>query len=100
MMRELLFILYSLFAVTCANKYTKAKCTKDENGQEFCEKQEEEEEDEEPCFYEDPKESLFQWDPVEVNFFAEISNKYMWPGYSQLKWISIVINHILHYLSK
>ena len=66
MMKEILLIFAFLLAVTSANKYTESKCTKDENGEEFCEKIEEE--DEEPCFYEDPKESLFQWDPVEVKF--------------------------------
>ena len=64
-MKFLLLFLSLTIGVSSANKYTKIKCTKDENGKEFCGKVEEEEE-EEACFYEDPKESLFQWDPVEV----------------------------------
>ncbi len=54
-------------AIAYANKYTNTKCTKDENGQEFCQK-EEEDDDEEPCLYEDPKDGLYQWDPVKVGF--------------------------------
>ena len=69
-MKEISLILFVFFAIAIAiahaNKYTESKCTKDENGEEFCQKPEEEEEEEEPCFYEDPKESLFQWDPIEV----------------------------------
>ena len=63
-MKVLIFFQLFLIAVAGSNKYTESKCTKDENGQEFCEKPVEE--DDEPCLYEDPKESLFQWDPVEV----------------------------------
>ena len=66
-MKEVFIILSLLLAFTYANKYTESKCTKDENGQEFCEKSIDEEEEEEPCFYEDPKESLFQWDPIKVS---------------------------------
>ena len=69
-MKEISLILFVFFAIAIAiahaNKYTESKCTKDEIGEEFCQKPEEEEEEEEPCFYEDPKESLFQWDPIEV----------------------------------
>ena len=65
MMKEISVVLLVFFAIAHANKYTESKCTKDKNGEEFCQKLEEEEE-EEPCFYEDPKESLFQWDPIEV----------------------------------
>eukprot|EP00795_Rhopilema_esculentum_P001604 gene1604-16064_t len=60
-----------VITVADSNKYTDSKCTKDENGQEFCEKPVEEEDDE-PCVYEDPKESLFQWDPVEVGYVREL----------------------------
>ena len=64
-----LAIAFLLCSVVTGNKYTKTKCTKDEKGQEFCEKDQEEEEDEDACFYEDPEETLFQWDPVEVSMF-------------------------------
>lgn len=70
MSKEIFLVLSLLFVVVHANKYTERKCTKDENGQEFCEKPEDI--DEEPCFYEDPKESLFQWDPVEVGFLLYV----------------------------
>lgn len=64
---KLILLFLSLtVGISSANKYAENRCTKDENGKEFCEKAEEEEE-EEACFYEDPKESLFQWDPVEVS---------------------------------
>ena len=66
-MKGILLILLLYFAVTYANKYVENKCTKDENGHEFCEKSGVDDEDEEPCFYEDPKESLFQWDPIKVS---------------------------------
>ena len=71
-MKGILLVLFLYFAITYANKYTESKCTKDENGQEFCEKPREEDEEEEPCFYEDPKESLFQWDPIEVDLSIHI----------------------------
>ena len=55
-----------LFVTTQANKYSSNQCTTDENGNEHCLKDEEDED--EPCFYEEPEERLFQWDPVEVRY--------------------------------
>ena len=63
------FMLFLLLVsvVVNGNKYTETKCSKDENGNEHCEKDvEEEEEEEDACFYEEKKESLVQWDPVKV----------------------------------
>ena len=67
----ILILILSIVSLVLSNKYTADQhCTKDENGQEHCIKKSdedfEEEDDEEPCFFEQPKDRLFAWDPVKA----------------------------------
>ncbi len=64
-MMNLKFVLSSIFATCLLLNVSKAdECSKDGLGNEYCSKDSREEI---PCFYEDPEEILFQWDPVEVS---------------------------------
>eukprot|EP00794_Sanderia_malayensis_P018786 gene18786-20677_t len=73
-MNKLTIILLFVFcAVAYANKYTERKCSKNEDGQEYCEKiEEDDDDDDDACFYEDDQQGLFQWDPIERGYEREL----------------------------